>query len=91
MKTILEELYEGNIIPYERIVSVDPEYLPLNKRISEALDAWREKLSKGDFDLLQALFELRGESIAMENSASFVYGFKLGAVIMLEVLGDRGK
>ncbi|WP_165585950.1 DUF6809 family protein [Ruminiclostridium cellobioparum] len=37
MKSILEELYDGNIYPDELIISKDHEYRPLNKRISEML------------------------------------------------------
>jgi len=32
MKTILEQLFDGNIYPDELIISKDPEYRPLNQK-----------------------------------------------------------
>lgn len=89
MKTILEELYDGNIYPDELIISKDPEYRPLNQKISDTLEMWKKKLSENDYKLLEALLDLRCESSSMEASASFMYGFRLGAVIMIEVLTGK--
>ncbi|WP_422857194.1 DUF6809 family protein [Desulfitibacter alkalitolerans] len=38
MKTILKELFDGNIYPDELIISRDPEYYPLNKKISGTME-----------------------------------------------------
>lgn len=89
MKTILKELYEGNIYPDELIVSKDPEYRPLNKRISDVLAMWKKKLSEDDYNQLKTLLDLRSESSSMEASESFMYGFRLGALIMIEVLTGK--
>ena len=89
MKTILEELYDGNIYPDELIISKDPEYRPLNKKISEAMEMWKKKLSEGDFEQLEALLDLRCKSSSLDATASFMYGFRLGAVIMIEVLTGK--
>lgn len=35
MKSILEELYRGNLSPEEQMVPTSPEYRPLNRKISE--------------------------------------------------------
>jgi predicted metallo-beta-lactamase superfamily hydrolase len=91
MKTILEELYDGNIYPAELIVSKDPEYRPLNQEISNTMKIWRSKLSEGDYEQLEALMDLRCKSTSMEASATFMYGFRLGAVIMIEVLTGKEK
>lgn len=91
MKTILEELYSGNIYPAERIVSKDPEYRSVSKKISDIMAAWEKKLSEEDYKQLEALLDLRCESSGMEASASFTYGFKLGAVLMIEVLTEKGE
>lgn len=89
MKSILEELYEGNIYPDELIVSKDPEYRPLNKRISDMLAMWKKKLSEDDYNQLENLLDLRSQSSSMEASESFMYGFKLGTLIMMEVLNGK--
>ena len=89
MKTILEELYDGNIYPDELIISKDPEYRPLNKKISDLLEMWGKKLSEDDYKQFEAFMDLRSELSSMEASASFVYGFKLGAAIIIEVLTGK--
>jgi len=89
VKTVLEELYDGNIYPDELIISKDPEYQPLNKKISEAMEMWKKKLSEDDYEQLEALMDLHSKSSSMDATASFVYGFKLGAAIIIEVLTGK--
>lgn len=89
MKTILEELYNGRIFPEELIVPRNPEYRPLNQKISGLKEKWKKKLSSDDYTELEMLLDLRYDSCAMESSASFGYGFKLGALVMLEVLTGK--
>ncbi len=89
MRSILEELYEGNICVDELIVSKHPEYRPLNKRISETLAMWRNKLSQEDYNQLEKLMDLRSEASSIEASEAFMNGFKLGAVIIMEVLNGK--
>ena len=89
MKTILEKLYEGNIYPDEFIIPKDPEYRPLNQKISDTIETLKKKLSEDDYNQLENLLDLRSQSSSMDAAASFMYGFKLGAVIMIEVLTGK--
>lgn len=90
MKSILEDLYDGNIYPAELIISKNPEYQPLSQKVSDVMDMWRKKLSEDDYNQLESLLDLRSELGSMEASASFMYGFKLGALIMMEMLDGKG-
>jgi hypothetical protein len=89
MKSILEELYGGDIYPAELIVPKDPEYHEINKKISSELEAWSEKLSKDGFKQLETFIDLISSSNSIITSSTFLYGFKLGAVIMIEVLTGK--
>jgi hypothetical protein len=89
MRSILEELYYGQIYPFERIVPQDPEYRPLNQKISKIKETWQEKLAADDYESLEELLKLCCDSSVLEACASFGYGFKLGALTMLEVLGGK--
>ena len=89
MRSILEELYYGNINPDEQAVSKDPEYRPLNMRISKTRECLKVNLSDDDVQLLENLINLHCASSSMEAAASFSYGFKLGAMIALEVLTEK--
>jgi Family of unknown function (DUF6809) len=91
MKPILEELFYGHIYPFERIVPQDPEYRPLNQKISGIREMLQTKLPAEDYQALVKLLDLYCDSGVLESAASFGYGFKLGALIMLEVLGRKGE
>jgi hypothetical protein len=91
MKSILEELFDGNIYPEELIISRAPEYWPLNKKISGAMDMWKNKLSKDDFTEIETLMDLRSQVESMHAEASFMYGFKLASWIMIEVMTGKGE
>ena len=89
MKSILEKLYDGEIYPDELIVPKDPEYHETNQKISDTLDTWKKKLSEDDFKQLEKLLDLRSCVDSMDATSSFVYGFKLGAAMMIEVLTGK--
>jgi hypothetical protein len=89
MKPILEELHARKINPDELIIPQDPQYRPLNQKIAASMKIWQTKLSEADYQQLEALLDLRYQSSIMEASAAFAHGFKLGALIMIEVLTGR--
>ncbi|MEK3792107.1 DUF6809 family protein [Paenibacillus sp. FSL R7-0204] len=91
MASILESLYHGNLHPDEQVITNDPQYTILRKRVSDIIEIWKERLSAEEFDELEALLDLYGQTHGMELAASFKYGFRLGAGIMVEVLtGEEG-
>ena len=89
MNPILEELFYGQIRPFERIVPQDPGYHPLNQQISGIKETLQTKLPADDYQALEELLNLCCDSGVLETCASFGYGFKLGALMMMEVLGGR--
>jgi hypothetical protein len=48
-----------------------------------------KKLGEEDSKLLDTIFDLCHAAESMEITASFEYGFRLGAALMVEVLADR--
>ncbi|MFM9277844.1 DUF6809 family protein [Paenibacillus jiagnxiensis] len=85
MKSILEELYRGNLDPEERMVPTDPEYRPLNRKISEFMEEVKQRFSESDFAALEQILDLNDESNSMLASEAFVQGFRMGALVMVEV------
>ncbi|MGG4393046.1 DUF6809 family protein [Paenibacillus thiaminolyticus] len=88
MKTILGELYHGNLCPEAQIVSNDLASRDTTQKITEEMKRWRERLPESEYDQLEDLMSLVAE---MNAPDSFVYGFKLGAMMMIEVLGTGEK
>lgn len=89
MKSVLEELYLGNIRPNEQIVPCNPAYRPLGRRISGLIQLWQKKLCPEEYEQLEQLLNLRHEMAAMEMEASFIHGFQMGVRMMVESLDTK--
>ena len=53
------------------------------------MDCWKEKLSEEDYEQLEVILDLQSQIDSIHGQASFIYGFKLGAIIMIEVLTGK--
>lgn len=91
MPTILEELYYGRLRPDETIVPRDPAYDRINEKIFDAVDACRRSLTEAQFRQLEEVLDLMGESESIHQLAVFMYGFKMGAGLMMEVSAGQGE
>lgn len=89
MKSILQGLYEGEIFPDELIVPKDPEYRSVNKKIGEQKAYFKQKLSEEDSRKLEEFDSLYSQTSSMDSEASFLYGFCLGAMLMIEVFTGK--
>lgn len=86
MKTLLQQLYSGEVYPAEKIVVKTPEYRELNRKISDEITYFNSVLSPKDGERFADLGDMelqRSSAYAFEN---FVYGFRLGMGLMLETL-----
>ena len=92
-KTLLQQLFEGEIYPSEDINpgKKNPEYHKINHSIYHEIEYFSEILSENDKDRFDKLNELYGESSGMYGYECFTYGFKLGASLLIEVFYDRLK
>lgn len=84
--SILEELYTGKIYPFEDIVSKDKNYCSVNKKIEELQEYFCEKLSIEDREKFEQWNNLIHESNYMDSYANFAYGFRLGSMLLIDVL-----
>lgn len=90
MKSIVEEIFSGNLKPEERTVPTDPDYRPLNKKISDLMQEAKVSFSDNDFATLEQILDLNGESNSMVIREAFVQGFRMGMLVMVEVFcGDK--
>jgi hypothetical protein len=91
MKPILEQLYLGHLYPLEQIIPQDPEFHSVNEKKSGLMEILETKLPAEDYQTVEELLDLDCNISVMEAYASFEYGFKLGALLMMEVLGEIKK
>ncbi|MEK5238221.1 DUF6809 family protein [Paenibacillus sp. FSL L8-0470] len=87
MSSVLESLFYGNIRPDECIHPTSPEYRDLNRKITASIEAYQKKLTMEEFDALEELIDLLGQTTSIYAAAAYTQGFRLGVLMMLEVLG----
>ena len=89
MNTILMSLFYGNIRPAEQ----NPSELPLQKYYSKEYDKLKERLdgllNEDEQELLTELLDTKAAEDSYSDVNSFVYGFRLAASLMVEVLHDK--
>lgn len=90
MKSIIDILFEGKVLPHEQIgVTGDEEYDAVNRNIREEKEYWGNKLTEQDRQRLEALEKLYSQSSSIQNIETFRYGFRLGVLIMAEAFTGK--
>jgi hypothetical protein len=89
MRSFLEALYGGWISPTEMSAPKNPEYRQINRKIDELKKEWQQKLTEENCEQLETILELCREADSFAVTASFEYGFRWGAAIMVEVIIGR--
>lgn len=84
-KSILYDLYFGNLAPWERACPQDPAYKSINRKISDLKVHFRETLSADEYRRLEELDDLKERSGAFDDVDLFEYGLCMGVLLMIEV------
>lgn len=84
--SILEELYNGNIAPFETIVPQDREYQLKNQEIIKLKEHFQGVLSTDNMEKFNHLNQLMQEVHYTDCLENFSYGFRLGIQLLLEAL-----
>ncbi len=85
---VLKELWRGNISPTERSVRPGSDYKRVSAEICEQLDRFLEALTPEEKKRWEAIHDLQNDMAILGEEDAFIYGFRLGARVMLDVLGD---
>ena len=86
MRSILEELFYGNICPNTDCRSNDKEVKELMGYIADHHDNLNKTLSDKQKELLEKFDDCYNELTDINERELFIYAFRLGARITLEVL-----
>lgn len=90
MKSVIDALFEGKILPYEQIgVTGDDEYDEVNRNIRGEKEYFKSKLTEQDRQRLDALENLYTQSSYIQDVETFRYGFRLGVLIMVEIFTGK--
>ena len=87
MKSMLHELYFGNIRPCERNRVRDGEYVRLTKKISDIVVHFRDLLSPEEYAKFTEMRDLQADAGLFEEVQLFEYAFCLGTLLMIDVFG----
>ncbi|MEE5994021.1 MAG: hypothetical protein V3G42_12400 [Oscillospiraceae bacterium] len=82
---MLKELYHGDIIRSDRRADPDDKLLQEWRKLSAEFE---KSLTKEQIETYHTLSDMQGESAAKDNEALYIQGFKDGALLMLEILGE---
>ncbi|MCK6077395.1 DUF6809 family protein [Paenibacillus silvae] len=86
MSNLIEDLFHGNLRLDESIHPEQAEYHEINSQISDMMQNYKTKLPDTEYDALEQLIDLIGQSTSMYVEAAFEQGFRTGGRLMIEVL-----
>lgn len=92
MKSVLEQLYDGEIYPAEQVNVRTEEYRQMRREHYSHYEDFIEKLKTLNPPLDERFIAIMDEQIdafPLETAETFIFGFRLGARIILEVLEGR--
>ena len=88
MRSIIEELFYGNICPNTDCRSRDKETKQLMGYIADHHDNLLSTLNEQQKEILEKFDDCYNELIDINEREIFAYAFKLGAKLMLTVMED---
>ena len=88
MQKILEDLYFGNIVPYEKRIAADSELRDMVKRAADCETRLAEQLNDGEKQTLDTLISTQHEIDSTMAREYFILGFRLGVRLMTECMDE---
>ena len=85
---VLQELWRGNITPSERFVQAGSEYKKIAGKLSDEMDRLMEMISPEAKVQKEIVDNLQTDLTMLSNEDIFIYAFRMGARLMLDVLGE---
>ena len=85
---VLEDLYMGDIHPSERSFKRDSQYARALNETVKAGDAFIDTLTEKQKEQFEAYMIAQREVNVLTDCETFIYAFRLGAKIMIDVLTD---
>lgn len=90
-KTLLQQLYDGEIYPGEAIWCKNHEYRELAQKIDNETEYFRKILSPEDWNRFENLYDMVTDKMSPYSYENFLYGFRLGVGMMVETFAVRNE
>ena len=85
VKSILEQLYDGELAPDERFRYILDGYREAQKNACASYSSFREKLPPNLSLEFEVVIDLHLQQHSFEQKQSFIDGFCLGAALIFEI------
>ena len=85
---VLEDLYLGDVRPNERGFKRNSQYAKALNELVKVGDALTDGLTEEQKELFEDYMTAQREVTVLTDCETFLYAFRLGAKIMLDVLTD---
>ena len=87
---VLDDLWRGDIVPWEKTFSNDPEYREAVHHLAETDKRLRDVLTPAQTKLLDYTQDAEDRLNTVNQRDMFLYAFCLGARMILDVLEGTG-
>ena len=85
---ILEELWNGNITPSERVIRTGSQYAQLQKQLVAAEEDFRKELSPEGKAAYDIFCRKQAELSEISECDCFIRGVRVGARLLLDIVAD---
>ena len=89
-ESMLQELYYGNISPWERKRIRTHEYKTLTKKMESIVEYFKNLLSLEEYAKLAEMQEVQSKRSIMDELDLFEYAFRTGVLLMVDVFDYEG-
>lgn len=86
---LLDRLWRDGISPSERYVRPGSEYQKASTRRNEEMQRLLELLTPEAREQMEKVETLRYDMTMLSEEDVFIYGFRLGARLMLDIMGEH--
>lgn len=86
MQSIIEELYYGNVLPFERRIPRGGEYAHIMKLLTRNEEELIKTLTDAQKEIFEKLKANISELNGIDEATTFAIGFKLGVRLVAEAM-----
>ena len=84
----IDRLWEGEITPSEKFIKKGSELHKVYAKLSKEEDFLRRNMDEDEKRHFEEFSELEAEAADITNKETFIYAFKLGAGVVLDLLDN---
>jgi len=88
-KSILQQLWDGEIFPSENINSSNPEYNEATKILAEEKESFLRKLSGDTLEHYHKIADIYCQTESIYSYECFAHGFRLAVALMVDSIGGN--